>query len=548
MSGLKTTLAVLGQTKNEAAIPVLLAALDAPNLAVQSGTMQALLERRGPAGARELLKRWHKLSERWKKAATDQVGKITGVIRDGILSGDEQTVKNACDAVLWVRDYDFVPVLVNAALDGSNPQAELAADTVIALCDSLCEELATSRDYKRRDPQLARRHVVTALEPVADRFDQHKNKMLLEAFLMLVNRENLVLNRILEHPHDPAYATMMHLLASSPRPGVMRLLLNYMDVDAPSSIYSVLARRSDLTFVRHFLKRFAGGVRPSARSYLKRVESFGWLEDGGKVLAALDDEEQRGAIQLAMRSGMSRLQAFVIIRAVLRSPNAATRRCAAEQLGAFRGTEANELILQTLEDEDPEVQSHVVRLLRDHNIPGAIAKLTRLLDSPNAGVRDAVRESLSEFTLPQFLAAFDNLDEESKRERGEFVRRVDPNAIAELKLEMQADSRSRRRRAVAVAVAIHAVEELQHELIRLLNDDDHVVRATAESALQCCSAKAARAALRQALLDANAGARPAAEDALQDLAQREDGSMKPPALTWPVNDGTTHSGAEGAPA
>lgn len=548
MSGLKTTLAVLGQTKNEAALPVLLAALDAPNLAVQSGSMQALLERRGPAGSRELLKRWHKLSERWKKAATEQVGKITGAIRDGILSGDEQIVKNACDAVLWIRDYDFVPVLVNAALDVSNPQGELAADTILALCDSLCEELAASRDYKRRDPQVARRHVVTALEPVADRFDQHKNKKLLEAFLMLVNRENLTLNRILEHPHDPAYATMMHLLASSPRPGVMRLLLNYMDVDAPSSIYSVLARRSDLTFVRHFLKRFAGGVRPSARSYLKRVESFGWLEDGGKVLAALDDEELRGAIQLAMKSGMSRLQALVIIRAVLRSPNAATRRSAAVHLGAFRGTEANELILRTLEDEDPEVQTHVVRLLRDHNIPGAISKLTALLDSPNVGVRDAARESLSEFTLPRFLAAFDDLDEESKRDRGEFVKRVDPNAIAGLTSEMQADSRSRRRRAVAVAVAIHAVEEVRHELTRLLDDDDHVVRAAAESALQRCTVKAARAALRKASLAENIGVRHAAEDALQDLSQQEDGLTKPTAPTWPVNDGTTHFGTEGAPA
>lgn len=540
MSGLKTTMSFLGKTKNEAAIPVLLAALDAPNLAVQSGSIHALLERRGPAGARELLKRWHRLSERWKKAATEKVGKITGAIRDGILSGDEQIVKNACDAVLWIRDYDFIPVLVNAALDVSNPQSELSAQTVLALSESLCEELATTRDYKRRDPQAARQRVVSALEPAADRFDQHKNKMLLEAFLMLASRENLILNRILEHPHDSAYATLMHLLSNSPRPGVMRLLLNYMDVDAPTSIYSVLARRSDLMFVRHFLKRFAGGIRPSARSYLKRVESFGWLKDGGKLLAALGDEEQRGAIQLAMGSGMSRLQAFAIIRAVLASPNAATRRVAAAHLGAFRGMEANELILQTLQDEDPEVQSHVVRLLRDHNIPGAVNTLTGLLDSPNEGVRDAVRESLSEFTFARFLAAFDSLDEDSKRERGAFVKRVDSDAIAELIEELQADSRSRRRRAVDVALAIDAVADVESELARLFNDDDRVVREAAEAALQ--------RRVSDTFSDATVDVRPVAGEALLDLAQHEGDSTKPTAPILPLDNGTTHFGNEGASA
>ena len=544
MSGLKTTLAVLGQTKNDAAIPVLMAAMDAPSLAIQSGSMQALLERRGPTGPRELLKRWHKLSERWKKAATEKVGKITGAIRDAILTGDEQMVRNACDAVMWIRDYDFVPLLVNAALDVSNPQSELSAETVLALCECLCEELATTRDYKRRDPQAARQHVVSALEPVADRFDQYKNKMLLEAFLMLANCENPVLNRILEHPHDPAYATLMHLLSSSPRPGVMRLLLNYMDIDAPSSIYSVLARRSDLTFVRHFLRRFASGIRPSARSYLKRVESFGWLNDGGKLLAALDDDEQRGAIRLAMASGMSRLQAFAIIRAVLNSPNAATRRFAAEHLGAFRGTEANELILQTLQDEDPVVQSHVVGLLRDHNIPGAVNTLTGLLDSPNETVRDAVRANLSEYTLQRFLVVYDSLDDESRRERGAFVKRVDPDAISDLTAELQSDSRSRRRRAVEVALAIDAVMDVEHELVRLLNDDDHVVRGSAESALQHCASAVGRGGLPAEEIDV----RCAAEDAWQEVSEHEGCAANPAVTRLPLDDGTTHFGTEGATA
>jgi hypothetical protein len=415
----------------------------------------------------------------------------------------------------------------------------LCAETVLALGECLCEELVATRDFKRRDPNAARQHVVAALEPVIDRFDQHKNKKLLEAFVMLASRENPILNRILARPHDPAYAPLLHLLSNSPRPGVMRLLLNYMDVDAPTSIYSVIARRSDLMFVRHFLKRFSGGIRPSARSYLRRVESFGWLNDGGKLLAALGPEEQRGAIQLAMGSGMSRLQAFEIVRAVLQSPDAAARRLASKHLCAFRGTEANELVLQTLQDDDAEVQSHAVGLLRDRNIPGAVNTLTRLLDSPNEAVRAAVCENLSEFTFARFVAAFDNLDDEARRERGAFVKRVDPNAVAELIEELNSDSRSRRRRAIEVAVAIRAVADVEYELVRLLNDDDRIVRGAAEVALQ------GRAAGSRS--EGVPGDRRARDASSPSFVADAGGPTHQAAPLPPADNGSAHFGTEGAP-
>ena len=114
-----------------------------------------LLARRSAAGQRELLRRWHTLSKRWKKIVADSGGRLSNAIRDAIVSRDEQLQLNGCDAVLTLREYDLIPALITAAEESSNPQAEHSAETLLLLADALCEELAAPRDYQnRRDPRL----------------------------------------------------------------------------------------------------------------------------------------------------------------------------------------------------------------------------------------------------------------------------------------------------------------------------------------------------------------------------------------------------------
>lgn len=521
-SGLKTTFELLGQTKNEAAVGVLLSALEASDLQVQSGGLESLLKRRGTAAPRELLSRWHELSERWKKVAAQKVARISGAIRDAILSGDEQLLKNGCDATVWLCEYDLVPTLVTATLDETNPHSELTAQTIVTLCETLCDDLSSSLDNKKqRHAQTARQHVVGALERSAAGFEQHKDKTLLEAYLMLVGCENAVLKRILQHPHDPAFASLIHLLASSPRPGIMRLLLNYLDhTDVPAAIYSILGRRSDLTFVRHFVQRFSEGIRPVEKNLLKRIESFAWLKEDLKVFSALGEQEQSGAIELAMCSGMSRRDVFQVIRESMASTHIATRRAAARRLGEFCGQDATALIANSIDDDDPEVQSHVARLLRGHRVSGAVSKLITLLDSPHSIVRDAARESLSDFSLGPFLNAFDELEDDARCERGALVTRVDPDAVEGLQKELQSNSRHRRLRAVHAVAAIRAAREVEDQLIALLNDGDHLIRTDAIVTLAACDSTKTRSALRDALLDENRGVREVAEEVLQILAEQ----------------------------
>jgi HEAT repeat protein len=215
-----------------------------------------------------------------------------------------------------------------------------------------------------------------------------------------------------------------------------------------------------------------------------------------------------------MRSGMTRRAVFKMIEFLMSKGREGGRRAASQALAQFNGAEANSLALRSLADPDPQVQANLLGQLRQRGIPGALARLVEMLESPHEIVRRAVRESLAEFNFKRFLAAFDMLDDEVRGSTGRMVRKIDPEAIPALKEELIAKSRTRRLRAITVAQAMKAIPDLEQALIDRLADEDHVVRAEAARALAVCNSPAVREALVKARADRSLVVREAAEESL----------------------------------
>lgn len=522
-TGLDATFSVLAKSQNEAAVQVLLSALDVQDRSVQLGALEAILKRRSVAGHRELLRRWHTLSKHWKHVIADSGSRMSNVIRDAILGSDEQLHANGCDAAIVLNEYDLIPALITAAEDKNNPHGDLSAETLLLLADALSEELILPQDHhQRRSPRSIRSQVVGALQQSVERFDQHKRRETVEAFLILVSPENPVLKHMLQHPHGAAYVTLVHVLSHSHRLSVMCLILDSLnDNRASSAIYSILAHRQDISFVRHMLKRFVEKVPKTATRNLKRVDSFSWLQDDMKLLGALNGDEQRGVIHLLMASGVSRIRVLEVIDFILRNGTTEGRREAAQALTQFRDAKATTAVLHALEDEDPGVRAIAVSQIRERGIRGAMTTLLELVDSSDELVSEAAREALSEYTFASFLNAFGTLDEETLAETARFVKRVDRTALDGLREELTSPIRVRRIRAIEMAVAMTAVQELEPLIIHLLNDDDHVIRAAAADALVQSPSIATRTALRDAMLDRSQTVRDIAEYTLQTFVERD---------------------------
>jgi HEAT repeat protein len=363
--------------------------------------------------------------------------------------------------------------------------------------------------------------VVSALELAILRYADHNRKEIVEAFLMLANRENATLKRILRQPLDRCHRPIAECLTHSPRPTIMRLLLSFFDDSrAPRAAMGALARREDEAFVGALLRRIGFEPSAGAKANLRRMQRLDWLQRDVTRLKHLGEAEQHAAVQAAIVSGISRAEALEVIRFLVCEGKPAGRRAAVAALGEFQGADANQLVLRAIDDEDPHVQAAALAQLRHRGLPGAMGKLIEALDSPQAAIRTAARECLSEFHFARFLAAFDALDEEVRRSTGQLVVKVDPRTPRLVIDELQAPTRTRRLRAIAVAQAMQIVPAVESELHKLLADEDHMVRAACAAALAQSPSEATRTALREALLDSSVAVHNAAEQALEAIAQQ----------------------------
>ncbi|HEX3656018.1 MAG TPA: HEAT repeat domain-containing protein [Pirellulales bacterium] len=528
--GLATTLDVLAKTTNEAAVEVLIPALDSPRREIQEAALQAILTRRNVAGQREIIRRLHTVDEHWKTIISDNRGRMSQALRDAVLDSDPQLVHNANQAILWFQEYDLIPTLVTAAEDESNPHAQLAAETLLSLCEQLYEELASPRDYHlRRDPQLVRRNVILGLEESTKHFARHKRQEIVESFLLLAGRENATLVQLLLDPLSASYVPLIQHLTHSSKPGVTRLVLNSLEhPQTPSAMISVIAHRGDREFVEHLLAKIGPAPCAAIKANLKKLESIVWLRSDFGLLDNLDDAGQQAAVQLLLASKVKPGEAYPVIEHLMKTGKPGGRRAAAAALAAFTGTDANQLALDSLKDPDPQVQAAILAQLRHRGIAGALPMLLSFVDSPHHVVRQAARDSLGEFGFQRFLAAYEMLDVEAARTTGLLVKRIDITTIPQLRQEMQSSSGKRRLRALSIVRLIAVVPQVLEGVLELMADDDHLVRAAAAAALGDSDLPSARLALEHALLDSSLVVQQAARTSLAQIEERVPGGGSQP--------------------
>lgn len=520
-TGLDTTLEVLSKSRNEAVSAVLLTALEGSQDAVQDTVLKALVARRKKSGHLEVIKRWHTLSTVQREIVLEGRGRMSGALRDAVLSKDEQLFANACQVIEECNEFDLISTLVTLAENQKSKHALAATTLVQRLVKRLSEIVHGPRDYSdRRDPEAIRRFVLESLERSVERFRQHQRQEIIEAFVVLGGNSSSLLRAILDDPRHACYLTVINTLTSSSSAGVIKLLLSTLQSDfTPTSILNVISRRTDKEFVTQLLSLSDAPISGKMLKNLGRIRSFAWLQSGDEDFNSFDEENQARAIKLVAVSGVKQDDFLDIVETVLKSSGPLGRLAACEALVSIQGSHANQLVLDSIYDEDPHVQAVCVGQLRDRHLAGTMAILLKMTDSPHSIVQEAARESLSEFTFANFLVGYESMNDDARRTTAALVKKVDPEATAGLITEMEAQSRKRRMRAVEMTELLGLVTDVSEKLLELLEDEDHLVRAIAAQALQFCPTPEAEAALKIAVNDRSSAVQNAASNSLEALGQ-----------------------------
>lgn len=89
-AGLAITLETLAASHNDAANEVLLAALHSTDADVYDTAIRGIVGRRNKAGHLAVLSAWHRLTPAQRQYVEEGRGRMSGALRDAVLSEDEQ--------------------------------------------------------------------------------------------------------------------------------------------------------------------------------------------------------------------------------------------------------------------------------------------------------------------------------------------------------------------------------------------------------------------------------------------------------------------------
>lgn len=520
-TGLNDSFEFLAKTENEASVDVLVSALECQHSAIQDRVLRALLARRNPKGHEEVFRRLPKLDQRCRSIIAERPERLVRAATGALKGLDERSLAAAFDAIISFRLYDTMPALVRVLIDNAVKNVGLVGKTILRLTELFYRELSEpGKRIKRGELDNLRRRVTAALEESINKFTRHESKEAVEAFLLVAKRQNVTLRRILQQPRERSRFAIVEVLSESTSGGVIRLLLGFLeDSQMPQVIRGILASRTDEKFVANLLEKVGSRPSRSVAASLKRFDTFAWALPNHEVFEKLDGDVQGYAVETLAASSMDRTKVLDLLGFLLLDGKPKGRQAAARRLAEFEGPEANTLVIKAINDDDPAVRAHLAGQLRSRRIPGAMSLLIRMVGSRDESLQRALREALPEFTYAQFIRNFDSLPEGLLPTSGHLVRQIDEDARPTIIAEMTGQSPVRRRRAVLAANSMGLVRDLEQYIIKLLSDDDHMVRIAAAKALAECDTMPSWDALREALLDRSVIVKEAAEQSLVRISE-----------------------------
>jgi HEAT repeat protein len=529
---LRKTFELLAETRNPSAVDLLVSALDIPEERVQALAIEALLQRRTTPGIVALIRRLPSLSNR-TRALVEKAGIDLGRgLRECLLSHDAALRSSALMLVRRCEAFSEAATLIGLLeAPERSDRAEIEA-AIIDLVNRLYEHLKYGKESDDtalylRDADRIRHQMLAALEMAACNYPMHRSRQVVEALLVLSDPENMHLTRFLRDAPAEARATTAELLRFSRHEGVMNLALESMGQNYPyGGAVRAFELRTDPEFICHVLRHWPRKLSAFQQKNFKELHAVAWLDPQAPHLDAVPPALHRPLIAFLVATGLPQPQKLAVLEWMVRFGSPEGRLAATDVLVDLEADSVQDVVLESLESDEPDVQAWATTQLRSWSVPKAMELLIERLDSPVAEVREAARSELAGFNIARAIELFDQVEPRLQVAVGDLVQKIDLEAIPKLREQIQHPIRRKRIRAARAALAMKLHYQVVDALLVMARDSDNLARRTAAEVLGRVATPEAVTALRDLTHDASPRVREAASAALAE-AQARSGNAAP---------------------
>ena len=549
MLGSQRTFDVLTRTANRAAIAVLRHGLQndaGDDKALRRQCAVALAGRPEPESADVLLDHWRLLDQTDIDALRPTCRTINAAVgrRFAAHRIDRAVpIDAAIDATLRLYLLDRFASLVDVAESDECPSLRRSASEAI-----LTMVRPIGIDARNKRPvETIRGPVLTRLLRSVLRYPAHQNHDLIDAFLTTATWADSSLQRWLA-THGQTGGPIVDRFQTSDRPGVIELLAGFLRRPRlPFGVADALCNRTDRSMATAILETVGDHLSDNAHRHLTRLGLPRSLHaiapehdvkpspsTPGVSPHAVAPEHRLATVHIhSASSGDFRLVLPIALHALDHWGRPATIDTSANKdVTADRdGTADIDIDIDTTAEAAAAMHTAIAAAMNRCDVPdelwtiqtmlrqspGAelLHRLIDLLDYPEPAIAKAARRLLAPLHADSMLSHLPSMDDASARRFGQWVMRIDPNAIAIVRRAMRHPVMRFRIEAIRCVEAMASAEPLKDSLMRMALDDHQAVRIRAALAMASARDDETMQTLRSMLSLPDSQVRDAATQAIQ---------------------------------
>jgi len=368
------------------------------------------------------------------------------------------------------------------------------------------------------------------LDPAVKRYAVSGIDEVLQSLLIITKKDFDTMKLVTADHRSSTAKKIGELLRVGTHRSYLRILLNYLDdLESPATMDVILSERSDALFVRKLLEIVGVDPSPEFRAALKRFTDITWFNADNPELPALVEGLEPQAVQLLQSLSLPKDRVIPLYRFFLERPSVESRRAAAESVRWLVGVEINKVLLKFVDNSDPQTTAILFKLLKSRGVKGIEEILPKLIERPDAIVRQAIYEMVPELHVETFASQINHMTPTTAQTMGRFVRLVDPNTFKVIDDDIKSPIPIRRASACKVAMVTGYAKDFLLRIIDIAEHDDEIsVRLAAISALSTILVKEALATLKNLTSDRSTDIRGAVEIAVQTWAAAYRAAMGEP--------------------